>query len=138
MSRPLVVTYQLAYLSGVQVTLCDACVERDDHECGKLGPVMRGARRGECDGAQHGRGSSSALIDVSFDDATDVQAIRYRLHPGDVGFDLRAQRTPIVVEREESLRCSYPDEHGERRVMAGPFAAVVARLRALGFDVEVA
>ena len=50
-----VVTYQLAYLSHRHVSLCAACVSRDDHEQGVLGPVSHGAHRGACDGANHGR-----------------------------------------------------------------------------------
>jgi hypothetical protein len=49
-----VATYQLAYLSG-QVSLCDDCVERADHECGALGPVLHGDHRGECQGRKHTR-----------------------------------------------------------------------------------
>lgn len=49
----LVVSYQLAYNSADEATLCDACVERGDHECGPLGPVLVGKRVGQCDGANH-------------------------------------------------------------------------------------
>jgi hypothetical protein len=49
-----VVTYQLAYLSHVQVDLCDECAERGDHGLGSLGPVQHGAHRGECEGKRHG------------------------------------------------------------------------------------
>lgn len=48
-----VITYQLAYLSRIHVSLCAACVERDDHDCGSLGPVSHGRHRGGCDGARH-------------------------------------------------------------------------------------
>jgi len=49
-----VVTYQLAYLSHRHVSLCAACVSRDDHEQGVLGPVSHGAHRGACEGRRHG------------------------------------------------------------------------------------
>lgn len=54
-----VVTYRLAYIAE-EVELCDACVERGDHNCGSLGPVGRGKHAGECDGAKHGRRARAA------------------------------------------------------------------------------
>lgn len=54
-----IVTYRLAYLDR-DVDLCDACVERDDHDCGSLGSVQHGARPGECEGAAHGVHESAA------------------------------------------------------------------------------
>lgn len=47
-----VITYRLAYLDR-EVSLCDACLEHDDHECGSIGPVQHGQHDGECDGANH-------------------------------------------------------------------------------------
>lgn len=47
-----VITYRLAYLD-VEYTLCDVCVERDDHGYGTLGPVTRGWRWGSCAGLRH-------------------------------------------------------------------------------------
>lgn len=49
-----VVTYQHACLPGVEVTLCHACAEGDDHGHGSLGPVQHGAHSGYCQGAHHG------------------------------------------------------------------------------------
>ncbi len=74
--------------------------------------------------------------DVAFDDAADVRSIIYRLHPLDVGFDLRSKRTVVQIDPGDPIRVSYPDERGARRVMAGPRGAVIARLRSLGFEVE--
>lgn len=48
-----VVTYQLAYLSHRQVSLCCVCVERGDHDLGVLGPVQHGAHEGRCTGKHH-------------------------------------------------------------------------------------
>lgn len=74
--------------------------------------------------------------DVNFDDALDVGSIRYRLHPLDVGWQLKGSGTPVVIdESEPSLRVSYADRNGERRVMEGPRAAVTARLEKLGYEI---
>ena len=75
------------------------------------------------------------LADVHFDDASDVGSIRYRLHPLDVGFDLRELDTAVSIGDEPELRVSYPDEDGERRVMCGPRDVVLARLEELGFRI---
>lgn len=75
------------------------------------------------------------VTDVSFDDASDVGSIQYRLHPIDVGWDLRETGHVIQIDDAPMLRVSYPDAAGERRVMSGTRAEVVARLRALGFEV---
>ena len=47
-----VITYRLAYLDR-EVTLCAQCAASDAHGCGVLGPVQRGAHRGECEGDLH-------------------------------------------------------------------------------------
>lgn len=64
MSR--VVTYQLAYPTGSDTTvdLCDACVERGDHEAGALGPVSHGSHRGTCEGRRHPRVESPRRIET--------------------------------------------------------------------------
>jgi hypothetical protein len=49
-----VITYQLAYRSTMQVSLCPACAERDDHGRGALGPVSHGLHAGRCQGLMHG------------------------------------------------------------------------------------
>lgn len=77
------------------------------------------------------------LIDQPFDRATDVTSIAVRLHPLDVGFDLRAECITTVVDcTGPSLRVSYADRRGERRVMSGPRRAVIQRLRDLGYSVQ--
>jgi len=77
------------------------------------------------------------LIDQPFDQAADVTSISVRLHPLDVGFDLRAEG--IVCEIDCSgpeLRASYSDERGERRIVSGASREVIARLRAVGYKVQ--
>lgn len=73
------------------------------------------------------------MTDLPFDDATDVGSIRHRLHPLDVGFDLRSEGTAVAVGDEPVLRVSYPSAKGERYVVEGPREEVLARLRKLGF-----
>ena len=75
------------------------------------------------------------IVDMPFALATDVTSIRYRLHPLDVGFDLRRKEMPVVID-DDPLRVSYADRHGDRRVMSGPRAAIVARLEELGYRVR--
>lgn len=100
----------------------------------------RGARR---DQAQRGTPSQPCetpeerVIDMSFEAATDVTSIRYRLAPIDVGFDLRAEGVEVVIDAAEyPLRVSYADDEGERRVLEGSRREVVDRLRALGYVVR--
>lgn len=73
------------------------------------------------------------VSDVPFDEATDVSSIVYRLHPLDVGFSLRAEKIPVQIGSDDPLRVSYADSHGERRVISGPRALVLRRLRAIGY-----
>lgn len=73
------------------------------------------------------------VTDITFDDAIDVTSIQYRLHPLDVGFDPREDDMAIAIGDEPTLRVSYPDEQGERRVIEGPRTLVLRRLRRLGF-----
>lgn len=75
------------------------------------------------------------LTDIPFDDAPNVSAIRYRLHPLDVGFDLRTERIAVAIDCTGDVRVSYADQSGERRVMSGPVIEVVEALRAIGYDV---
>jgi len=77
------------------------------------------------------------LTDISFDDAVDLHEIPYRLHPIDVGFDLRRQSWAVQIDRAEEVRVSYADRSGARRVVAGPCAEVVAWLRATGYKVVI-
>ena len=79
-----------------------------------------------------------ATTDVAFDDASDTNEIRYRLHPLDVGFDLRAQDIPAVIDAsDEPIRVSYAARNGERRVIEGPQVDVLQRLRAQGYRFSV-
>lgn len=48
-----VVTYQLAYLTHVSVSLCAACAEAPSKLIGVLGPVLHGAHEGRCDQCEH-------------------------------------------------------------------------------------
>jgi hypothetical protein len=77
------------------------------------------------------------MTDGAFENATDVTSIRYRLHPLDVGFDLRRAGHVVEIGDEPQLRVSYPAEDGERRVIDGPRQLVVARLRKLGFTIRL-
>lgn len=75
------------------------------------------------------------VIDVEFDAAEKVREIRYRLAPIDVGFDLRDVGCKVAVDpADDPIRVSYPARDGSVRVMAGPQARVLERLRALGFE----
>jgi len=72
-----------------------------------------------------------------FDKADDVDTIPYRLHPIDVGFDLRIHNTSVAVSADDDpLRVSYP-KAGERYVVSGPQSEVIEYLRGLGFTFEV-
>ena len=73
------------------------------------------------------------MIDMPFAEAVDVADIGYRLHPIDVGYDLRAERTPVSIQHEGSIRVSYAAHNGERRVAEGEAALVVALLRSAGY-----
>ena len=79
----------------------------------------------------------SQITDVPFDDALDVQGIRYRFHPLDVGFDLRAEGAIVPIALAATMRVSYPARDGSRWVMEGPQDLVARRLRQLGFRPEV-
>jgi hypothetical protein len=79
------------------------------------------------------------ISDISFEDAFDVRSIRYRLHPLDVGFDVRAERVAVEVAQSDAdglLRVTYAARNGDRRVMHGPRAEVIARLRKLGYRID--
>lgn len=78
------------------------------------------------------------ITDTPFDDAKNVFSIGLRLHPLDVGFDLRAERMPVEIPPDGSgtLRASYATRDGERRVVDGPREDVIRHLRAHGYDVR--
>lgn len=75
-------------------------------------------------------------VDVDFNDAKDVNSIGVRLHPIDVGFDLRKSNVTVQLPDESEIRVSYPDKHGERRVMHGSRQFVKGRLEELGFTFQ--
>lgn len=78
------------------------------------------------------------VTDVAFEDAGSVHDIQYRLHPIDVGFDLRTLQMVVAIDAgADPLRVSYPDHDGNSRVMEGPQQEVLRRLRKLGFRFEV-
>lgn len=85
------------------------------------------------DGAAH---QAPLVSDVPFEEAADVGSIVYRLHPIDVGFSLRAEQIPVQIGPEDPLRVSYADDRGDRRVISGPRALVLRRLRAVGYRCE--
>jgi hypothetical protein len=79
------------------------------------------------------------LIDRPFVDDSDSQDIRYRLHPIDVGFDLRAQDCMIAIDpSDDPIRVSFPGIHGERRILEGAQAEVLRALEGLGFRFTIA
>jgi len=49
----LVITYQLAYNTQIQVSLCPKCEARNDHGLGTLGPCQHGLHKGDCDSPTH-------------------------------------------------------------------------------------
>src|SRR5690606_34313458 len=73
-----------------------------------------------------------------FEAAGDVTSIKNRLHPIDVGFDLRTlgMSAEVHCTDGEDMRASYADEDGNRRVVQGPRREVIARLREVGYDVQ--
>lgn len=79
----------------------------------------------------------TSIVDVAFDAYTgSVSAIRCRLAPIDVGFDLRALGISVTVEQAPTMIASYARrKDGERRVIEGPTAEVVARLRKEGYHI---
>jgi hypothetical protein len=75
---------------------------------------------------------------IPFTEATDVGSIAYRLHPIDVGFDLRAMAMPVSIRAtDDPLRVSYANKRGARQVCEGPQLAVVRVLRACGYRVHI-
>lgn len=77
--------------------------------------------------------------DIPFESASDVTAITNRLHPLDVGFDLRGEGVVAQIDcdaDESELRVSYATRSGERRVVSGPRREVIAHLRSAGYSVQ--
>lgn len=71
--------------------------------------------------------------DVRFEDATNTVGIGLRLHPLDVGFDLRAEGVEAAVPEGAELRASYARRNGDRYVMSGLREAVIKALRRQGY-----
>ena len=80
---------------------------------------------------------ASTVIDEPYESiaADVVHSIETRLHPIDVGYDLRARGVAVALPPDETTIVSYPDVAGARRVMRGPRDQIRDRLRRLGFDV---
>lgn len=76
------------------------------------------------------------IRDVSFCDATDVYGITIRLHPLDVGWDIRCHGCAVSLPPTGVVRVSYASRDGERRVVEGPSDDVAAHLRYHGYDVR--
>lgn len=76
----------------------------------------------------------TTVLDVPFEEARDVNSIKYRLHPLDVGFDVRRNnRRASINPKEDPIRISYAAKDGSRRVISGKQAAVLDYLRKLGY-----
>lgn len=75
------------------------------------------------------------VVDVAFEDAQNVGAIRYRFAPIDVGFDLRDGGQTVEIVCAPRVRVSYA-VRGERRVVSGPLEYVVAVLEKAGYSIE--
>jgi hypothetical protein len=99
-----VITYQRAYVPG-QITLCDGCVEADDHGAGALGSVSHGAHRGECEGENHGEARYTPCS------ATDI--------PEGVRFDIprRNQGQTIEVAYGGFSRAGHDEGDDYRRTL---------------------
>lgn len=75
------------------------------------------------------------VLDVPYEEASNVASIRYRLHPLDTGRNLRAEGAIIPIDpASDPIRISYAALTGERRVISGPREAVLSRLRAVGYQ----
>jgi len=65
-------------------------------------------------------------------------AIRYRIAPRDLGYDLRDAGEALgVIETDDPLVLSYRDAHGHLRVVRGPQRAVIEWLRDRGYTVRL-
>lgn len=74
------------------------------------------------------------IADLPFDEAVSVTSIGMRLAPIDVGFDLRSEGMAIKADSSAAtIRASYATRRGERRVVSGPRADVLAHLRRQGY-----
>jgi hypothetical protein len=78
------------------------------------------------------------MADEPIETADDVDSIIYRLEPSENGYDMRAERVVLFINKAEFVRASYADEHGRVRVVSGSLDTVVSRLRAVGYLVQVA
>lgn len=71
---------------------------------------------------------------VPYDLAEDAAEIELRLHPIDVGWDLRVQGVPVLVP-PGTTRAAYADKRGARMVVSGTRDDVVRVLRDAGYAV---
>lgn len=83
-----------------------------------------------------GRDEVTEITDVAFEDDADVNSIGLRLHPIDVGFDLRGDGMAVYIPYAPTMRVSYATRTGERRVVSGPQPAVVRHLSEAGYHIE--
>jgi hypothetical protein len=76
---------------------------------------------------------------TSYDSYTGVVSeIRLRLHPLDVGWDLRAEAVVVELPAQPRSLVSAADARGQRVVVEGQTHAVAAWLRRAGYVVIVA
>jgi len=62
----------------------------------------------------------------------------YKLHPLDVGFDIRMHDMAASIDAaDDPIRVSYASADGRRGVIEGPQAEVLEFLRALGYRFEI-
>ncbi len=77
------------------------------------------------------------ITDIPFESGRDVESIKYRLAPLDVGFDLRVQGVAVEIDpADDPIRVSYSTAQGiagERRIAEGPRVEVLKRLRQAGY-----
>lgn len=69
-----------------------------------------------------------------FDEADSVYEIQFRLHPIDVGLNLKS--TGMVIDTSEApdpLRASCADRRGVRVVLEGPREEVLKKLKSYGY-----
>jgi hypothetical protein len=74
-----------------------------------------------------------AVLDVPIRLIPDPSSIGWRLHPIDVGFDLRSRRVPIIMPATDHAIVSYASSGGDLRVMSGPTHVLEQRLAGAGY-----
>jgi hypothetical protein len=71
----------------------------------------------------------------AFESDPDPQSIVLRLHPLDVGFDLRGRMAVELLDTAPEVRVSFAAKNGDRLVAKGPISMVAAVLTAAGYQV---